>query len=121
MVFANLAEIPQALDGARDYLKMNNIYQSLKLHQAFSKLCAAILVAFEDMLRWLGENRWKHAAKAFFASDGYEADLKTKVDVVKQQSEAVRREAERCSYFLLGNVDQKLTKREFSFFLDDAL
>ena len=112
LIFTNLAQIPLALETARDFLLANNVHQSLKLHQAFSRLCAAIFVAFEDMLRWLQESRFKHAAKSFFLPDGYEAQLQEKMAAVKLQSEDVRQQAEICSHVVLGNVDRKLTKRE---------
>lgn len=109
----SLAEIPLALESARENLAVSKCYQSLRLHQAFSKLCAAIFVSYRHMLVWLEKGTMRHAAAAFFRQDSYGQEVIQSIEAVRIQSAEVRRETKVCSYIRLGKIDQTLSRREF--------
>jgi hypothetical protein len=112
IIFDNLEKIPACLDTAQEYLTMNNLYKSIALHCAFSRLYTAIMVAFEHMLAWLSKGSMKHAAGAFFKQGNYESLLETKIEAIRDRSTDVRQQAEICSQYLIGSIDAKVSRRK---------
>lgn len=110
LIFSSLGKIPAALETAKEYLQMNDLYQNKILHLAFARLCASILVAFEHMVRWLSERSIMRAMKSLLKQDDYEKQLKMKIQDVYDCAKNVRQQAERCSQELIGKVHQEVTK-----------
>ena len=50
-------------------------------------------------------------AKALIMADGYKDQMAENIDAVKIQSEQVRIQAQLCSYYVLGNIDENVSKR----------
>ncbi|KAH8808858.1 hypothetical protein F5884DRAFT_384116 [Xylogone sp. PMI_703] len=108
LILSSLGKIPQALQTAKQYLEMRNLYKSVELHIEFSRLYKAILEFFRHILDWMSKSSFKHAAVAFWKQDDYEKDLEDKLSCVWDQATAVRQQAEICSQFLIGDIHQNL-------------
>ena len=109
IIFETLGSIPAMLGNAKLYVEM---WKSLKLHIEFSKLYTAILEVFCHILKWLQENSFKAAAKAFLQQDGYEKSLSSKLKIVENCAAAVREEASICSQYALGSINRNMGRRK---------
>jgi hypothetical protein len=91
---------------------MNRLYKSKKLHYAFSRLYADILVAFESMLEWLSQSRLKHVAGSVVFGSDYGKRIDDALLMVKQRSIDVKEHAARCSQFVIGRIDENVATRK---------
>jgi hypothetical protein len=112
LIFSSLGKIPAALETARQYLEMDNLYKSLKLHIEFSRLYKSILIVFRHILDWLSKSLIRKATSAFLKQGEYEKELVEKINIVRDRGAAVRQQAEICSQYLIGSIHQNLSKRE---------
>lgn len=110
-VLTALSDMPAALENANIYV---NMWSSVKLHQAFSDLCAAILKALENIFAWLSKPEILSAAKAFFKQEDYGRRHTLEIDGVKQCAAVVRGEASICSQWVIGSIDEKMDRRSYS-------
>ena len=108
-IFIALARIPATLETARLY---NGLWQSTKLHRAFSRLYTAILKVFEHILALLSESSWRAATKALLHQSGYGEQLENFLHDVERCAVDVREEANICSHWVIGSVNQKIDIRE---------
>jgi hypothetical protein len=113
LILSSLGKIPQALQTAKQYLEMRNLYKSAELHVEFSRLYKAILEVFQHILDWMSKSSIRHAVTAFWKQDEYEQELEDKLTCVWDQAAAVRQQAEICSQFLIGDIHQNLEIREY--------
>ena len=109
-IFTALSDMPAALENANIYSRM---WSSVKLHQAFSDLCTSILKVLENIFAWLSEPGILSAAKAFVKQDDYGKRHLAQIDKVKQNAASVREEADICSQWVIGSIDEKLDRRLF--------
>ena len=108
MIFTALGRIPATLETARLY---HGLWQSTKLHQAFSKLYTAILKVFEHILTLLSESSWRTATKQVFKQGRYGEELEEFLHNVERCAVDVREEANICSHWVIGSVNQKIDIR----------
>ncbi|KAF8849599.1 hypothetical protein BDZ45DRAFT_732131 [Acephala macrosclerotiorum] len=111
LILSSLGKIPQALQTAKQYLEMRNLYKSAELHIEFSRLYKAILLVFKHMLEWMSKSGFRHAAKALWQQDDYEMDLEDRIKDVWDRAAAVRQQAEICSQYLIGSIHENLAIR----------
>ena len=110
-IFDALGSIPTTLANAKLYTEM---WKSVELHREFSKLYTAILEVFEHMLSWLLEKHHIKAFKVFSQQDSYEDKLKRMIRTVEECATSVREQASICSQWIIGSVNYKMDKREWS-------
>lgn len=107
-IFDALGSIPTTLANAKLYTEM---WKSVELHREFSKLYTAILEVFGHMLSWLLEKHHVKVLKVFGQQDSYEDKLGRMIRNVEQCATSVREQANICSQWVIGSVNQKMDKR----------
>ena len=107
-VFAALGSIPAIVAKANVYLEM---WKSVDLHKAFSRLYTIILEVFEHIIAWLAEPGLLSVGKAFFKQDQYGDNLRSMIDNVRVYAKDVADEADICSQWVIGSINEKMDRR----------